>query len=120
VRDPFATARLRLTHILDEVQFIREATGDRPIRQVFANPTLRRAIERALSIISEAARHLPDSLTNEQPLIAWREVRRVGDVLRHAYDRIDPDVIKRILTLELDALQHACETILASLPPDEN
>jgi uncharacterized protein with HEPN domain len=120
MRDAFATARLRLTHILNEVQFIEEATRDRPVHEVLADPILRRAVERALSIISEATRHLPESLISEQPLIAWREVRRSGDILRHAYDRIDPDVIKRILTLELGALRHACETILGSLPPDED
>jgi uncharacterized protein with HEPN domain len=120
VRDSLATARLRLTHILHEAQFIRDASRGRSIHEVLADPTLRRAIERALSIISEAARHLPESVTDEQPLIAWREVRRIGDILRHAYDRIDPDVVTRILTLELDALQHACKTILASLPADDD
>jgi uncharacterized protein with HEPN domain len=65
---------------------------------------LRRAAERALLIISEAAKALPNSLTDRYPEIAWRGVRGLGDVLRHDYERVDPDTLWEILTEKLPEL----------------
>lgn len=113
------SARLRLTDIIEEAQFISAARRARKIEAILSDPVLRRAVERALFIISEAARHLPEDLTADHAQVPWRDVRRVGDVLRHGYERIDPDVIADILMLEIDVLRHACETILAGLPPDD-
>jgi uncharacterized protein with HEPN domain len=57
---------------------------------------LLRAGERALLIISEAAKSLPRNLTDRYPEIDWRAVCRLGDVLRHDYNGIGPDVIWKL------------------------
>jgi uncharacterized protein with HEPN domain/predicted nucleotidyltransferase len=119
-KKPPRSPRLRLIDILEETRFIAEASRGRSAPDVVADPMLRRAVERSLSIISEASRHLPETLTTDHLQIPWREIRRIGSVLRHDYEHIDPDVVTKILAHELGALEHACETILASLPPEDD
>lgn len=54
-----------------------------------SNPMAVAAVERKLQIISEAAIRLGDEAEACCPGIPWRDVRGIGNQLRHGYDRID-------------------------------
>jgi uncharacterized protein with HEPN domain len=51
------------------------------------------AVERKLSVISEAAVRLGDEGPRLCPDIPWRDVRGIGNWLRHQYDRVDRETI---------------------------
>jgi uncharacterized protein with HEPN domain len=108
-------ALARLGHIRDEIEGITGAL--RGVEQgVFAkNYLLRRAAERALLIISEAAKALPNSLTDRYPAIDWRDVRGLGNVLRHDYQQVDADTLWEILTGKLPELAPIVERMIADL-----
>lgn len=76
----------------------------------------RLAAERALEIISEAARHLPEDVLRKHPGVPWHKVRAIGNVLRHEYHRIAPKVIWDAIAGELDALEAALLAELAVRP----
>jgi uncharacterized protein with HEPN domain len=80
---------------------------------------LLRAGERALLIISEAAKSLPRNLTDRYPEIDWRAVCRLGDVLRHDYNGIDPDVIWEIIVGKLPGLAPVVERMIRDLDVEE-
>jgi uncharacterized protein with HEPN domain len=62
-------------------------------REEFANDRVRRlAVERLLEILSEASRHVPKTL-QEASDIPWRDIADLGNLLRHAYHRVDADVV---------------------------
>jgi uncharacterized protein with HEPN domain len=67
----------------------------------------RLAAERAIEIISEAARHLPDALTARHAAIPWPRIKAVGNVLRHEYYRVAPQVIWDVVHHHLPALEAA-------------
>jgi uncharacterized protein with HEPN domain len=46
---------------------------------------VRHAVQRAIEIISEASRRLPDTFTATEPGIPWPKVKSVGKILRHEY-----------------------------------
>ena len=46
------------------------------------------ATTRALEIISEASRRLPDQLKDRHPFIPWREMRDAGNIYRHGYEEV--------------------------------
>ena len=46
------------------------------------------AVTRALEIISEAARRLPDELRDRHPALPWRAIMGAGNVYRHNYDNV--------------------------------
>ena len=45
-------------------------------------------VERALEIISEASRRLPEDLKARHPSIPWPKVAGIGNVLRHDYEHV--------------------------------
>ena len=94
----------RLGHIRDEIEGITVALRDINRDAFIENYVLRRAAERALLIISEAAKALPRDLTDRYPEIDWRGVRGPGDVLRHDYERVDSDTLWEILAEKLPEL----------------
>jgi uncharacterized protein with HEPN domain len=105
----------RLGHIRDEIEGITAAMRGVE-RGAFANNyLLRRAAERALLIISEAAKALPKDLTDRYPAIDWRGVRGLGDVLRHDYQRVDADTLWEILTEKPPQLAPVIGQMIGSL-----
>jgi uncharacterized protein with HEPN domain len=74
-----------------------------------------RGIERTLEIISEAVRHLPDEMLATRPDIPWSDVRAIGNVIRHEYWRVDPNVVWRIVEDDLPPLREAVAALLAGL-----
>jgi uncharacterized protein with HEPN domain len=46
------------------------------------------AVTRALEIISEAARRLPDELRARHPALPWRAIMGAGNIYRHNYDNV--------------------------------
>jgi uncharacterized protein with HEPN domain len=84
-----------LHDILEAIVGARGAVGDMTLDAYVASWTTRRAVERAIEIISEATRHLPERLRSSEPDVPWREIASIGNVLRHAYHRVDDEVILR-------------------------
>jgi len=70
-------------------------------------------VQRGVQIISEASRHLSADLKARHPEIPWTKVAGIGSVLRHDYERIAPDVIWRLVTVDLPILEAACRAELA-------
>jgi uncharacterized protein with HEPN domain len=89
---------VRLGHMRDEIANIPAELKDVDHRVFTQNYLLVRASERALLIISEAAKALPRDLVARYPEIDWRGVRGLGDVLRHDYNVVDADTLWEILT----------------------
>ena len=80
-------------------------------RETFGGDTLRRdAVERCLERICEAAFRLGEKATELAPSQPWADIRGLGNRLRHAYDRIDLDILwntvrDRLPSLKADAQQ---------------
>lgn len=70
-------------------------------------------VERGALIISEASRHLSADLKIRHPEIPWVKVAGIGSVLRHDYERIAPEEIRKLATVDLPVLNAACRDELA-------
>ena len=62
------------------------------------------AVTRALEIISEASRRLPDDLKARYPEVRWGAIRGAGNVYRHAYSQVSSEFIWDTATAQLDGL----------------
>jgi len=72
------------------------------------------AVERKLLLISEAATRLGDRADILCPGLPWRNIRGIGNWLRHQYDRVDVETIWRTVTEELPALHAAVKNALSA------
>lgn len=100
-----------LHDILEAIERVEEITRGKTLREFEASWQLRWLVQRAIEIISEASRAIPDELANTQPDIPWPSVRGIGNVLRHEYDGLSDPIIWRVVTDELPKLKRAIETI---------
>ncbi|MDO6413737.1 DUF86 domain-containing protein [Sphingomonas sp. BIUV-7] len=78
-----------------------------------ANELVRDAVERCIERITEAAVRLgPERLARIAPETALHQVRGLGNMLRHEYDRVNVRVIWDTVTTDLPPLRAACEAAL--------
>jgi uncharacterized protein with HEPN domain len=73
----------------------------------------RDAVERQRLIVSEAAAKLRGQVEALEPAIDWDAIRGIGNFIRHNYDGVDDEIIRRVLSAELHALAEACERLQA-------
>lgn len=64
----------------------------------------RDAVERCLERICEAAFRLGETAAHLMPDQPWPDIRGLGNRLRHAYDRVNLDVIWNAVRIELPPL----------------
>jgi uncharacterized protein with HEPN domain len=77
-------------------------------RQAFDDDVLlRRAAERLLEIIGEAAHALTQATTDRHPDVPWRDITRLRIVLAHHYHRVDPDQVWTIAAYHVPVLVRA-------------
>lgn len=107
---------LRLNDIVEAIHRIREAMGDATLEAFEADWKQQWLVERGTEIVSEASRHLPPDMKARHPEIPWRRVAGIGNVTRHDYRNIAPDVLWAMVQNDLAPLDHACRAELAALP----
>jgi uncharacterized protein with HEPN domain len=110
--------RVRLTDIRGEIVGIRNLTKDESLESFGASWAMKRAVEHALLIIAEAAKHVPQDLKDTRPEVPWPKIHGLGNILRHEYRMIDPDILWSIVREHLDTLDAAAAALLAGLPED--
>ena len=50
-----------------------------------------------------------------QPHVPWQKIHGLGNLLRHEYRRVDPDILWSVVTDFLDPLDDAVATLLEEL-----
>jgi uncharacterized protein with HEPN domain len=62
------------------------------------------AVARALEIISEASRRLPEEMKERHPGIDWVAVAAAGNLYRHEYEAVDDAILWRTVQHDLAPL----------------
>jgi uncharacterized protein with HEPN domain len=112
---PSENTILRLEDILENIGLIEEYTRDYSRQRFAQDRKTQDAVERCLLRISEAAKKLEGSVDAIMPDQPWSAIRAVGNVLRHEYDRVDPEIIWRIVSNDLSSLKRAVEATITKL-----
>ena len=115
-----------LRDILDAIGFLQSFVVGRNMDDLATDLGFRYAVERALEIIGEAIVHLAKSSPDIAERISERQ-RIVGfrNILVHAYDIIQVDILKLVIEVKLPILKGEAENLLAELdeplqPPTES
>jgi uncharacterized protein with HEPN domain len=97
--------------ILEAIERVEEITRGKSLGDFEASWQLRWLVQRAIEIISEASRAIPDELTGTEPEIPWRKVRGIGNVQRHDYEGLSDRIIWNVVLDELPRLKRAVQAI---------
>ena len=100
--------------ILKAMTLIEQFVGSMDFQAYSEDIKTRAAVERELQIVTKAAYRLKPEDEHLCPGPDWRKIRGMGNILRHAYDRIDDTVIWFTVKDDLPAIKQAVIEALAT------
>ena len=100
-----------LHDILEAIDRVEQITSGKTLEDFEVNWQLRWLVQRAIEIISEASRGIPEDLKTMRPEIPWDQVRGIGNVLRHEYQGVSDPLIWNVVVDELPRLKAAVRAI---------
>lgn len=103
-----------LRHGREVVAFVEGKTYQDYLNDVL----LRRAVERSVQIVGEAAARVSREFREAHPQIPWRPITAQRHILVHEYDEIHDDKIWRVATEYVPALLELLEPLLPPEPDD--
>jgi uncharacterized protein with HEPN domain len=98
-------------------QIIRYTTGA-TFHGFFSDDMMRRATERQLEIIGEAAGRVSKAFRDANPEIPWRRMIAQRNVLAHEYGEIKVELIWKLVQAHLPQLIEGLESLVPTPPPD--
>ena len=107
--------RARLLHIRDEIEGVATMVRGLSFAQYQTSYMHRRAVERAVQIVSEAVKALPPDLLAKYPDAPWSAIIGIGNILRHEYQRLDDSQLWEIATVHLPKLQPIVARMLTDI-----
>lgn len=90
---PERDVRLFLFDMLESIARIERSIDGLDKVTFVANDMALDAVTRNLEIIGEAARQIPETLREQYPLIPWRRVVGLRNIVIHQYFAVDPNII---------------------------
>jgi len=107
----------RLVHILDAINDIQAILSGATLASFAADKFRRMVVERSFEIICEASRHLPADVKAQQPEIDWQGMVDFGNRLRHAYHRVEANLLWQIAERDLPPLKAFVERVMRESTP---
>jgi uncharacterized protein with HEPN domain len=102
----------RLIHILSAIDAVQNMLANKTLEDFSNDLLLRLAVERALEIICEASHRLPHEVKVQQKSIDWQRMIDFGNLLRHAYHRVDSQIVFEIASRDLPPLKAFAERVI--------
>jgi len=97
----------RLREIVENIDAIQAFTAGMDFAGFAADRRTVYAVTRALEIISEASRRLPEELKDRHPHIDWVAVAAAGNVHRHQYEAVDETLLWHTVQHSLGPMREA-------------
>ena len=104
-----------LEDILDAINAIEQFTIGIDYESFVQNLEKVFAVSRALEIIGEAVKHIPDSIRSQYPKIPWRDIAGMRDKLIHDYFNTEVDIIWNAVQEDIPQLKLMISHILENL-----
>ena len=107
--------RIALDDMIVAIDRVAEETETLTFQQFAENWRAQYIVERALLIISEASRAIPESFKEKHTNVRWIGVRDIGNVIRHQYASLSPSLVWNVVRDELPRLRAAVAGIRRDL-----
>ena len=109
---PFDDAQTHLKDILDSIDAINRFIRGMSLESYSQDEKTQAAVERKMLVISEAAVRLKDQAEELCPEVPWRDIRGIGNWLRHQYDKVAIDFVWNTIQDDLPALRNVVSAAL--------
>ena len=99
-------------HINDECEFILKYTANIDYEAFYENDVLKKAIERSLEIIGEAATKIDDEFKSQYPEISWKELKATRNIIIHNYTGVDYAIVWEIIQNNIPELEFQIKQLI--------
>jgi uncharacterized protein with HEPN domain len=72
-------------------------------------------VVKALEIIGEAAKNIPNALKDEHPEVPWKFMTGISDKVVHGYFVVDPPIIWNTVKKDVPSLKEPVEEMLEEI-----
>jgi len=103
---------IRIRDILSAIAKIEEYTKDFDYDSFKSDTKTIDAVIRNLEIIGEAARHVPEDITEKYSDVPWRDMGDMRNLLSHEYFGVNVKLVWNTVKKDLPALIAPLETLL--------
>ena len=107
--------RLYLDDMIDAIDMISTHAKGITLDQFSHDELLQSAVLRWITIIGEAAKHIPKSVRDKHPDIPWKQIAGARDILVHEYFAVQLRRAWQILEDDLPVLKANLEVIRNNL-----
>ncbi|HUF07976.1 MAG TPA: HepT-like ribonuclease domain-containing protein [Rhodothermales bacterium] len=107
------------TYVKDMIEFARQTmdfTSGLDRNGYGETLIVRRAVERTVELIGEAAKYVSDELRALYPDIPWRRIVGQRNILVHDYGEVDDDLVWNLVESELPSLIVKLERVVREEP----
>lgn len=108
--------KMRIRHILEAIAENLQYTTGMAYEQFGSDPKTLKAVVWNLTMIGEAARHVPTEVESAFPEIPWAKMRGMRNHIVHGYDVIDCEIVWAVVYEDLPPLVPILEKILSQVP----
>lgn len=105
-----------LADMLDSARAVAEMTRGVTRADFESSRVLRRAVEREIEIIGEAARCVSEHFKQAHPLIPWKRIISQRNLLAHEYGHVDSSQIWTVATRRVPELAVLIAPLVPPLP----
>jgi uncharacterized protein with HEPN domain len=105
--------KFRIRDILDAVEKIKSYTAGMNREAFGADNKTVDAVVYNLSVIGEAACHVPDHVQERYPDIPWQQMRGIRNVVVHQYFGVSVDILWETVRRDLPLLEPLLRQVLA-------
>ena len=98
---------LYLSHILEEIRFLKKLAQDRNFEEYQGDEIIQRASIRSLEIIGEAVKNLSPEYKAMHPKIEWKKIAGLRDILIHQYFGVDLLIVWDVIQYKIPELEEA-------------
>jgi uncharacterized protein with HEPN domain len=99
-------------HINEEYELVLLHTSGISFDEFFSDTLRKRAIERSIEIIGEAAKKLDEEFKSRYTGVKWKEMSATRNIIIHEYAGVDYEILWEILQQEIPELLHQTKQIL--------
>ena len=101
-----------LKDIIGSIESISTFTTDHTIESFKQDAKTKFAVLRCLEIIGVAAGRVPKEFKSQYSEVEWERIIRSRNIIAHEYEKIDYEIIWRIVTIYLPPLKITLEKII--------
>jgi uncharacterized protein with HEPN domain len=104
--------RLYLQDLWESILAIEKYTKNLSEEEFISNNMIQDAVVRRLEIMGEAVKNIDDEYRNKYPLIPWKKIAGMRDIITHEYFGVKLDRIWDVIRKDLPGLREKIKIII--------